>query len=168
MMTPAPLEQSHAPPGGWPAREGQEPAAGPTRIVLGGGAPEGDALSRTVAEQLAEIDRLATRIAFLTDRQRELRALLMDAHDQLQKRDDELERLRDHVRQLKLGRDELRRSHEQAEALLAERDTELADCRALVVELRAAVKRERERLRAFKDTRYWRLRLWVKRLVGRG
>lgn len=51
------------------------------------------ALEQTVKEQTEHIDALVTRIDFLSTRESELRALLLDAHSQLLDRDDEISRL---------------------------------------------------------------------------
>jgi hypothetical protein len=97
------------------------------------------ALRTTLDEQNAHLDSLIARLEFVTERERELRALLLDAHEGLLRRDEEIERLRARDRQLA---------------------DELASAQ---VKLRI----ERERLQRFTQRRYWRLRLRIKRLLGR-
>ncbi len=52
------------------------------------------ALQQTLAEQTNHVDALLARIDFLSSRESELRALLLDVHNQLADRDNEIERLR--------------------------------------------------------------------------
>ncbi len=52
------------------------------------------ALQQTLAEQTNHVDALLARIDFLSSRESEMRALLLDVHNQLADRDNEIERLR--------------------------------------------------------------------------
>jgi hypothetical protein len=52
------------------------------------------ALQQTIVEQTGHLDALVARIEFLSSRDSELRALLLDVHNQLAARDNEIERLR--------------------------------------------------------------------------
>lgn len=129
-------------------------------------APEVRALRQTVREQMQHIDELNAHVELLIGRQRELRMLLLETHDQLIKRDEALGRAQTGLPP-KEPRAEIERIRRHAVIQVQQRDAEIERLRLEAVELRASVKRERERLRAFKSTRYWRFRLWLKDLFRR-
>jgi hypothetical protein len=55
---------------------------------------EHDALQLTLLEQTEHLDALTARLEFMSYREAELRAMLIDAHEQLVERDHEIQRLR--------------------------------------------------------------------------
>jgi hypothetical protein len=56
-----------------------------------------EALRQTLTEQREQLDRLGEQVAMGGDRDRELRTMLVEAHDQLVKRDEEIRRLDDQL-----------------------------------------------------------------------
>ena len=56
--------------------------------------PDVAALEQTIAEQTEHLDALTERLGFMSDRETELRSMLVDAHDQLVRRDESFGPLR--------------------------------------------------------------------------
>jgi hypothetical protein len=129
-------------------------------------AHERDMLYQTIREQASHVDRLSAYVDSLIQRQRELRTLLLEAHEQLIQRDTELEHVRERIMQHDAEAQQ-RSAHLYGEIL--QRDAAMNEFRAQADEkirqLSEKVERESQQLRAFRNSRLWRIRLFVKRIT---
>jgi SAM-dependent methyltransferase len=109
--------------------------------------PDVAALELTIAEQRQHLDALNDRLAFMSDRERDLRSLLLDAHQQLLQRDESTQQLRSEIdRSMELYRTETARRDEVIEAIQADSAQRLALIHRLTAEVqqhRAALDVER-------------------------
>jgi hypothetical protein len=111
--------------------------------------PDVEALEQTIADQTEHIDALAARLTFMSDRERELRTMLLDAHEELFRRDESIAPLRQEEEARGRVIEELERAvrdrTEWAERMVAE-----AEARAKVIE---------ELERAVRDRTEWAERM---------
>jgi predicted nuclease with TOPRIM domain len=75
-------------------------------------------LRLTLAEQTEHLDELMARITYLVQRESELRAALLDAHQQLAERDRELQTQRAKAKNLEDERSQLRAAVDEAMILI--------------------------------------------------
>jgi len=130
--------------------------------------PERDALYQTIREQTAHLERLTAQVEHFMHRQRELRTLLLEAQQQLLQRDAELEQIRArHLTELDARTSEVT-SRLYGEIL--QREAATAELRTWslgqIQDLTGQLERSREQLQAFRSGRWWRLRLFIKRVSG--
>jgi hypothetical protein len=108
----------------------------------GTSSPDVAALEQTIADQTDHIDALANRLTYMSDREGELRAMLLDAHEQLLHRDESIAPLRQEAEVRGRVIEELERAvrerTEWAERMVAE-----AEARGEVIEELERAVRER-------------------------
>jgi hypothetical protein len=149
---------------------------------------ERESLYQTIREQASQLDRLSAQVDSLLYRQRELRTMLLEAHEELAQRDAEVEQIRArHQSDLEqrtaevtaaLHGEILRRDAEIAhrDAELERRDAELVRRDAAtdelrtwafgeINELRVQLERDRRQLNSFRTSRLWRSRQLLKRFL---
>lgn len=93
-----------------------------------------DELRRTVAEQTQHLDALTSRLEFMSSREAEMRAMLIDAHEQLIDRDREIQRLSSQQQQWQAQIDELTSWAEGAVGDVVARDAVITDLQASLEE----------------------------------
>ena len=125
-----------------------------------------DTLYQTIRDQGSHLDRLAVHVEALLGRQRELRALLLEAQDHLVQRDAELEQLRARVA---VQDAELELRSAQLKAEIAHRDTIEDGIRSWsegqIRELKSKIALQEQQLKSFRSTYWWRLRQFIRRLL---
>jgi SAM-dependent methyltransferase len=113
------------------------------RAATSNTSPDIEALELTIVEQHRHLDALNERVAFMSDHEKTLRSLMLDAHQQLLERDQAMQPLRDEVeRQAELRRSELEHRDRVIEAIEADSAARLALIHRLTAEAeqhRAAV-----------------------------
>ena len=104
--------------------------------------PDVASLEQTIADQTEHIDALAARLTFMSDRERELRTMLLDAHEELLRRDESIVPLREEADARGRVIEELDRAVQERTAW-AERMVAEAEARGKVIEELERVVRER-------------------------
>jgi DNA repair exonuclease SbcCD ATPase subunit len=149
--------------------------------TLDGASKELEALRLTVAEQTRHLDTLRARLDDMAKRQVELRELLLEAHGNLARRDDEIERLgaqmieeiRRREEEIRRREDEMRRRDDEIrrrEDDIQRKDGEIDHRGQVIEEVQAALEEAHRVIEAMEQTRVWRAgqRFWRARDRMRG
>jgi hypothetical protein len=150
------------------------PSQSVLRLPGGDAAQERESLYQTIREQASQLDRLTSQAESLLHRQRELRTMLIEAHEQLIRRDSEVEqiRARHHAELERTTAEVTARLHGeilQRDAELLRRDAATDELRTWALgqidDLKAQLERDRRQLNSFRSSRLWRTRQLMKRLL---
>lgn len=147
----------------------------------GGRSAPGAAERRTIDEQARQLDRLREQLEAALGRERELRRMLIEAHEALYERDLELQQLRERAASLDAivaertawaervvaeAEERLRLIEEQTR-IIGEYATMADEHRRVIPELRERAERAERTIREMRATPVWRTASAVKRLARR-